>query len=78
MSRRAALSYLQLDERPPASAIRVLRIHALDDDDDLPLCRDVKAEDLWPYSVPWSSTLTALRCDVCSERAEPGWAPSYD
>lgn len=65
MIRRAATSYDRPDDNPRAA---ILCVHALDDQ-DLPLCRSVKREDLVDESRPWAEWSDVLRCDECQRRA---------
>jgi hypothetical protein len=68
MIHRAATSF----EAPPDDPrIAVLCVHALDDD-DLPLCRGVKREDLTHAPRAFSSWPHSLRCEECGRRAGLG------
>ena len=66
MIRRAATSYERPDDNPSAA---ILCVHALDDQ-DLPLCRSVKSEDLTDESRPWVEWPEVLRCDECQRLAD--------
>ncbi|MDQ1585865.1 MAG: hypothetical protein QOJ90_2439 [Actinomycetota bacterium] len=46
------------------TGVGTLCIHALDDD-GLPLCRDVKVEDLTATPRPWDDWLSSMKCKPC-------------
>jgi hypothetical protein len=71
MDYRAASSFLPADhDKHPFTGVRTLSIHALDHD-DLPLCREVKREDLTDLlDRPWSEWSVGLKCGACLRAAE--------
>jgi hypothetical protein len=56
------------------TGVGMLCIHALDVD-GLPLCRDVKLEDLTEAPRPWGDWVSSMKCNAC-EAVTNAWSPS--